>query len=133
MRRFVAALCACLIFAACGPHRITYIRSSMAGRDVYEQDRTHANGIGPFLAGGGGYFGVIDEMSPALIDYTGPMNVAQICPDGFYKVSHHHSFGESVMAGCISWVIILNAYHESKVEFTCLRSSTVQNAPSQRP
>jgi len=121
MRRIVAALGVFLIVAACGPHHITYIRSSVASRNVYTQERTHAHGIGPLIAGGGGYFGVINEMSPALIDYTGPVNVTEACPDGFYKVSHHHNFGQSVMAGVISWLIIVNAYHESKVEFTCLR------------
>lgn len=121
MRRLLAVLGVLSIVAACGPHRITYIRSSMVTKNVYTQQRTHAHGIGPLLAGGGGYFGVINEMSPALIDYTGPVNVTEVCPDGFYKVSHHHNFEQSVMAGFISWLIIVNAHHQSEVEFTCLR------------
>lgn len=114
------ALAACVLIAGCGTHRITYVRSSIEAKTVQTQQRSHAHGLGPLIVGGGGLFGIINEMSPALVDWTGPTNVAEICPDGFSKVSHHHNFGQSVLAGFISWIIVVNAYHQSEVEFTCL-------------
>ena len=121
MSRIVAALAACLVVTGCGPHRITFIRSSLAGKDAYSVRRTHAHGIGPLIVGGGGFFGIVDEMSPALVDYTGPVNTADVCPHGFYKVSHHHAFWQSLLAGLISWGAVVNAYHQSYVNFSCLR------------
>ena len=35
---------------------------------------------------------------PALVDYTGPVNTADVCPDGIHKVSHHHAFWQSLLA-----------------------------------
>lgn len=37
--------------------------------------------------GGGGFFRVLNEMSPALVDYTGPVRTADVWPDGFAEVS----------------------------------------------
>jgi hypothetical protein len=121
MRSLAAVLGLCLVLSGCGTHRITYIRSSLVdARDTYTLEQTHAHGIGPLLIGGGGYFGIFNEMSPALIDYTGAVNLHEICPYGFSKVSHHHKFWHSALAAVISWAIVVNAYHLSEVEITCL-------------
>ena len=131
MRHFAALASLCLAFLGCGTHRITYVHGSATvdNHFTYVQHSTHAHGIGPLLVGGGGYFGILNEMSPALIDYTGPLNLAATCPYGFSEVSHHHAFWQSFVAGAISWVVIINAYHMSDVEVTCLQPSPAPPAP----
>jgi hypothetical protein len=120
MRRLLALGLAAAISFGCGTHRITYLHSAAAPNGTYEQDRTHGHGFGPLLIGGGGYFGVVDELSPALIDYNGAENLANVCPYGFTQVSHHFAFWQSAVAAVISWAIIFNAYHPSSVEMTCV-------------
>lgn len=71
----------------CGAHRITHVKPSMRDEGSHVVQRTHAHGTGPLLVGGGGFFRVLNEMSPALVDYTGPVRTADVWPDGFAEVS----------------------------------------------
>lgn len=120
MSRLPAALVALFLLAGCGPHRITYRMPSAQGKPTYTTTKTHAHGIGPLLIGGGGYFFLVNEISPALIDYTGKVKTTDVCPHGFAEVSHYHTFGQNAGAAFISWLAVVNAYHQSNVDWKCL-------------
>ncbi len=64
---------------------------------------------------------MLNPMSPALIDYTGEVQTSSVCPDGFSQVSHYHTFGQNAGAAFISWLIVFNVYHQSNVDWTCLK------------
>jgi len=51
------------------------------------------------------------------VDYTGAVNVTEKCPEGFTEITHYHTFGENAGAAFLSWLVLVNAYHESTVEF----------------
>ncbi len=106
--RAMAALAVSLVVAGCGPHRITYIRSSLAGRSVYTQRRTHTHGTLPFFRGGN------DELSHPVPRYTGPISTS-VCPGGFSKVSYHHDLKQSPL--------------QSEVDFTCLTEERLSEPP----
>lgn len=64
-------------------------------------------------------------MSPALIDYTGEVDLRTVCPTGYDAISeiqHYHNFGQNALAALISWVGIVNWYHRSNVVHECVRS-----------
>lgn len=106
--------------AGCGPHLVTYRLPSHAAEPTTMKTEMHSHGIGPFLIGGGGYFLIISEISPALVDWTGPVDTTAVCPDGFAEVSHRHELWQSVVAALISWGGIVNWWHPSYVEWKCL-------------
>jgi len=60
-------------------------------------------------------------MFPALIDYTGEQSVSWHCPTGLYEVSHHHRFWHNATAALISWLVIVNVYQPSQVEWRCVK------------
>jgi hypothetical protein len=120
MNRAVAALIAAVLLTGCGPYRITYrfpSKQELAESKVVTSH--HAHGIG---LGGGGYFWMGHQMFPALIDYTGEKEIAEICPDGVYEVSHHTKFWHNAAAAMITWLILINVYHPSTVEWTCAKA-----------
>ena len=51
-------------------------------------------------------------MFPALMDYTGPRDV----DSNFAEVQHYHTFGRNASAAFLSWLVLVNAHHESTVE-----------------
>jgi hypothetical protein len=104
-----------------GAYRVTYRNPSVVGQKYEYEETSHAHGIGPLLIGGGGFFIFLNPMSPALADWTGPVETEPICPNGFSEVSHGHNFGQSFLAGLISWIAIVNWYHSSTVKWKCLR------------
>jgi hypothetical protein len=108
----VSRLLVCLSIAVCvgcGPYQIAYRLPSKADTPgMYAAERQHSHGIGPLLIGGGGYFFALQAMSPALIDYTGPVQVSELCPHGFADVTHLHRFWQNATAAGISWVGMLN-------------------------
>jgi hypothetical protein len=108
------------LLIACGPHRVAYVNPSLEGKQTMRRTEQHAHGVGPLLIGGGGYFGLVNEISPALIDYTGEVSVSSMCPKGFARVSHYHTFGQSAGAGFLSWLVMVNAYHPSTVDWDCV-------------
>ena len=119
--RFTLLLIAGLALSlGCGPHRITFVNPSLAEQATTRQERVHAHGIGPLLVGGGGFFAIVNEMSPALIDYNGSVNAAAVCPNGFASVSHAHGVGHGILSAVISWIILVNASHNSRVTWECL-------------
>jgi hypothetical protein len=109
-------LMACI---GCGPYRVTYVMPSR-GDHPPTITRKHAHGIGPLLIGGGGLFGVLNPMSPALFDYTGAVKTTDICPNGFSRVEHYHTFDQNALAALISWFALVNAYHPSTVDWSCV-------------
>lgn len=109
------------IFAAlasgCGTYRTTFIRSqAKADREAEIVKTNYSHGFG--IAGGGGFFFAIHRMLPCFVDWTGPVDLSQKCPGGFYKVEHYHTFGQNTVAAFVSWLIILNPYHSATVEIT---------------
>jgi hypothetical protein len=105
----LASFCLLATLSACGPYRIRYKNADHVPERTSEV-RTHAHGLG--LIGGGGYFFFVHQMFPALVDYTGPVKV----PSRFAEVSHYHTFGQNAGAAFLSWLVLVNAYHESMVE-----------------
>jgi hypothetical protein len=127
-KRALRAICCILVvvmLVGCGPHRVKYTLPSADGDATYETTRNHAHGIGPLIIGGGGFFFFLNEMSPALIDYTGVVQTRSVCPDGFTQVEHFHRFDQSALAALLSWLLIVNAYHQSDVRWTCVRAGRV--------
>jgi hypothetical protein len=112
--------------AGCGPYRIRYQMPS-ARPSEEKLSVPHAHGLG--LLGGGGWFFIVHQLFPALIDYTGPVDLRKQAPGGFREVSHYHTFGQNAGAAFISWLIFVNAYHESTVEIV----KAGPNEPRQRP
>lgn len=123
MKRSISALLLVLVLASpgCGPHHIEYVRPSLEAHEVYRVNETHSHGFGPLLVGGGGFFFLMQEISPALVNYTGAVSADEMCPDGFASVSHHSNFGQNALAAVLSWLVIFNVYQPSTVEWTCLR------------
>lgn len=99
--------------AGCGPYRIRYQMPSERPSNE-KLSVPHAHGLG--LIGGGGWFFIVHQLFPALLDYTGPVDLRKECPGGFQEVSHYHTFGQNAGAAFISWLVLVNAYHESTVE-----------------
>jgi hypothetical protein len=97
----------------CGPYRIRYQMPS-ARPSEEKLSIPHAHGLGPI--GGGGWFFIVHQLFPALLDYTGPVDLRKQAPGGFREVSHYHTFGQNAGAAFISWLVLVNAYHESTVE-----------------
>lgn len=103
-------MCCCLVTASgCGPYRVRFQRTTYVPKDPYATKK-HAHGMG--LVGGGAYFFILHQLFPALVDYTGPVEV----DGGFSEVSHYHSFGQNATAAFFSWLTLLNLYHESTIE-----------------
>jgi hypothetical protein len=117
MKRTVAIFTTVFVFlaylAGCGPYRIKYVMPSNEPSGQTTQ-KGNAHGIG---LGGGGFFFAGHQMLPALVNYSGPHDVDKICPDGFTEISHHQPFGYNALAAFITWLIFVNAYHKSTVEF----------------
>ncbi len=117
MKRLTSVLITVLLLASasgCGPYRIRYTMPSKL-RSEMAVTKTHAHGIGPI--GGGGFFFVLHQMFPCPGDYTGPVDIEDVCPNGFSEVSHYHTFGQNAGAAFLSWLTLINVYHESTVEF----------------
>lgn len=108
----VAALC--FLWSGCGPYKIRYVQPSKV-KSGLTTTQTHVHGLG--LLGGGGYFFAVHQMFPALVDYTGPVDVKKVCPNDFAEISHAHSFGQNAGAAFLSWLVFVNVYHESNVTF----------------
>jgi hypothetical protein len=121
MKRIVALLAGIALLAGCGTYRITYrMPSKEAQAESGTIEKGHSHGFG--LIGGGGYFFAIHQMFPALIDYTGERQIAEVCPNGAYEIEHHTEFWHNAGAALISWLVIVNVYHPSEVHFRCLRA-----------
>ena len=125
MIRIIAALLSIALMLGCGPYRIRYEYPSRVSPPdrTFEVVKVHAHGIGPLLIGGGGYFFLLQSMSPALIDYTGEVDLRTICPKGYDSISevqHYHNFGQNALAALISWIGIVNWYHRSNVIYECV-------------
>jgi hypothetical protein len=124
MRPILALLLCTALLLGCGPYRIRYLQPSKSsdGESSHEVVKGHAHGIGPLIIGGGGFFFLFQSMSPALVDYTGEVDLRTICPEGyddFSEVQHSFGFGHSALAALISWLAIVNWYHRSYVIYTC--------------
>lgn len=119
-RLIVLAVCAAL-FIGCGAYRVTYQVPSKAQENASPLTKRHAHGIGPLIVGGGLFFFILNPMSPALIDYTGSVDARTICPDGFSEVSHYHTPVQQARAALVSWLLIVNWFHRSNVDWTCIR------------
>lgn len=119
----VSLLAVCVAASACGPYRIQYLHGAQPAGTTFERTKEHAHGIGPLLVGGGAFFGILNPMSPALIDYTGAVETRTMCPDGFREVSHSHGVDQHLLAGLISWLVVVNLVHPSTVTWTCVRPS----------
>ena len=134
MSRYVVSLsvlgCLCLLLSACGSYRITYQMPSKAPSDI-TTSKSHSHGIG--LLGGGVYFFAIHQMFPAYVDYTGPVDVDEVCPQGFSEVSHYQKFGSNTLAAMISWLTLINVYHPSTIEFTCAAVPQPTTSPQPAP
>ena len=116
-RRTISLILAALVpllSVGCGPYQMRYTMPSKQDSG-FKTTETHAHGIG--LIGGGVYFFLFNQMFPALVDYTGAVNVTEKCPEGFTEITHYHTFGENAGAAFLSWLVLVNAYHESTVEF----------------
>lgn len=129
MKRCLALVLALVFLTGCGTYRITYrLPSKEAQAEKYPLRKKHSHGIG--LVGGGGYFFALHQMFPALIDYTGERSVPGHCPNGVYEVSHYHDFGQNTVAALISWLVLVNVWHQSNVEWSCLKDpSPATDAP----
>jgi len=118
-RVFALTLCAVLL-AGCGAYRITFKdspRRPVPGEPIMKR---HSHGVGPLFIGGGvGFFWLFNPMSPPLIDYTGPQNVADTCPQGIAELTHYQPFGLNAQAALISWIGIVNWYQRTSVFYTC--------------
>jgi len=128
MKRTLGVWLIAALLMGCGTYQITYrfpSKEALAVPDVIHKH--HAHGIG---IGGGGYFFMVHQMFPALVDYTGEQKVASICPNGVYQVTHYTRFWHNAAAAFISWLVILNAYHPSEVEWTCARAPAPPPAPA---
>ena len=128
MKRAFLVLVGLTLLWGCGPYRIQYVYPSRvaAAERVYEVKKAHAHGIGPLLVGGGGFFFLLQSMSPALVDYTGEVDTSRICPPhydlGPSTVEHYHHYGQSALAALISWIGIVNWYHRSDVVYQCAQT-----------
>lgn len=111
--KWIVTLCLCALSCGCGPYRIRYTMGEPGPTEVVKT-QTHAHGLG--LIGGGAYFFLLNQMFPALVDYTGPVDVDRACPD-FREVTHYHTFGDNAGAAFLSWLCLVNVYHPSIVEF----------------
>jgi hypothetical protein len=120
MRQVAAGLVLASLMLGCGPHRISFEMTSLRDRPGYPVQRMHSHGIGPLLVGGGAYFFLVDEISPALIDYTGPVDARKVCPNGFSSVEHYRRFWQNAAAAGLSYLVLVNAWHPSMVRWTCL-------------
>jgi hypothetical protein len=129
-RRIIVLSLAALIpvlVSGCGPYQVTYkMPSKMPSGKKFTE--THAHGLGPI--GGGAYFFFLNPMFPALVDYTGAIDVKEKCPEGFSEITHYHTFGENAGAAFLSWLVFLNVYHESTVEFHPAASHLGQSRPA---
>ena len=103
----------CLMVCACGTYEIRYTMPSKTPSGVRSTTK-HGHGIG---LGGGLFFFAIHDMFPALIDYTGPIEVQRACPHGFCEISQSHDFGEHTRAAFISWPLVVNWHHSSTIRF----------------
>lgn len=120
MRCAALALAVTLLgLGGCGPYRIKYqLPSRMAlHQRTHTVSRLHSHGMG---IGGGGYFFVVQNLFPALVDYTGEVNTRAVCPYGFTEVEHYHAFWQSTVAAVISWFGALNFWHPSWEVWTCV-------------
>lgn len=117
MKRLISIFIAVLVLASasgCGPYRIRYTMPSKQ-RSGMVVTKTHAHGLGP--GGGGAYFFALNQMLPCPVDYTGPMDIQDVCPNGFSEISHYHTFGQNAGAAFLSWLVLVNAFHQSTVEY----------------
>jgi hypothetical protein len=131
MRRLLAlVVCFGLLFG-CGPYQIRYVQPSKATNNgtSFGVTKMHGHGIGPLLLGGGGFFFIVQSMSPALVDYTGEVDLTTICPagyDDFSEVTHYFQFGHNALAALISWLAIVNWYQASHAVHTCERAPSTE-------
>lgn len=125
--RTVTVVALLIAGTGCGPYRIRYTMPSKPPTNLVTS-RDHAHGIG--LIGGGLYFFALHQMFPALVDYTGPVDVASECPNGFTEISHHHEFEHNTLAAFLSWLVLLNVYHKSTVEFHHAAATTAASTKS---
>lgn len=128
MSRVALALLVAALLSACGTYRIAYrFPSKETQVKPLSIKKDHAHGIG---LGFGGFFFMMHQMFPALVDYTGDQSVGAICPDGVYEVSHEHLFWHNAVAAYISYVVGINAYHLSVVEWRCVAAAPSPPAPA---
>lgn len=134
MKKTILMFCICFLIIGCGPHRITFVRSSLEQQtnvNTFSREQQHSHGIGPLIIGGGiGAFWLMNEISPALFHYTGDAYTTDFCPDGFVSVTHNQTYGQNTIAALISWVVAVNAYQTSKVHYTCISKPAVVNEPA---
>jgi hypothetical protein len=132
MSRWIALALALVLMSGCGTYRITYrFPSRQPVAEELSLHRKHSHGIG--LIGGGGYFFAFHQMFPALVDYSGEQSVPKLCPHGVYEVKHYHDFGQNTVAALISWLILVNAWHQSHVEWRCVKEPSREPAPAAAP
>jgi hypothetical protein len=119
MTRRILALVLVSLLVGCGTYRITYrFPSNEAVAEKHPLRKKHSHGIG--LIGGGAYFFFLHQMFPALIDYTGVRSVPRHCEHGVYQVQHYSDFGQNTLAALISWLVLINAWHPSNVDWLCV-------------
>lgn len=120
MKRATALALLVVLASGCGTYRITYrFPSQEKDAEKLAVHEKHSHGIG--LVGGGGYFFAVHQMFPALIDYSGEKSVAEYCPNGVYEITHYHEFAQNALAALISWLIVVNVWHQSNVEWRCVK------------
>jgi hypothetical protein len=129
MMRCAAILLALAVGMGCGTYRITYrFPSKQVTSEEFPLRKKHSHGIG--LIGGGGYFFFIHQMFPALIDYSGERSVPKHCPHGVYEVQHYHDFGQNTVAALISWLVLVNVWHQSNVDWLCVKEPPSEAVPA---
>jgi hypothetical protein len=133
MRRLLVALLCVVFLAGCGTYRITYRMPSRTPVDGPPIKMGHSHGIGPLLVGGGGYFFLFSQISPALIDYTGTRRISEVCPNGIAQLSHHHTFGQNTAAAFISWLLVVNWRHTSDELWVCAQPEAPPEASTGTP